>query len=759
MKVFGLMRHRVIPMLILLLALFLSACASGQVGEITEITEITPDATSKIDDVLHSETPDAAQTETAEPSQTEVSECVHSFGEWETVIAATCVCDGERIRVCGLCGEKESSVITKDEAHEETVIPSVPATCSEDGLTEGKECALCGAVLVKQETVTGGHKVVIDAAVAPTCYSDGLTEGKHCSVCGEVLVKQATLNGGHKEVRANAVAPTCTYSGHSEWKYCSVCGEVIVAGESIKQLNHTYTVLHGEKDEVYYKCAMCGDQHTVTNRLPALLESGALTPDGVRIDSAASVRTGFIFGDDIQVLFPSSVIAEVFYYSDTDLIRSSGSISAPLLRINDYAPAGTTSFRVVFSPADGNSATITISDELIAFQSFGKVKASVNEVPESDGVRNVLARFGLLCDITYVPLKNIPQTLTTFAANKMHKSLPYSSTRPEALFVPNNVSFYTFLTALQNPKSYIYTVDIGEAPLNNVNGKTYYGAVCSTATAYALGIVPNYSTHQWTSIPGMQTVTIERIEDLQLCDTIVVPRHVVMVTGIGRDTNGKVVTVDISEASGVDTHERTYSVEGFFERFPFDNSVVCRYSKLDEVMSDSLPEIAGEPPLMPRKGDKSNWLFGTTVEIDVLSTDYTHMELYCDGEPYKTVKLNGTCVSFNGLPAGKYSAKLIKGEKTSAACHFIVADVSSYITTLGNSRVKVYFKSSNAEPMWVQWTSKDNGTVHVYELTEKEKIDGIAYSTYKSGKFKVRVAFRTEYGIIHSELPDITYVP
>ena len=41
------------------------------------------------------------------------------------------------------------------------------------------------------------HTPVIDEAVEATCTSDGLTEGKHCSTCGEVLVAQKVIPAGH----------------------------------------------------------------------------------------------------------------------------------------------------------------------------------------------------------------------------------------------------------------------------------------------------------------------------------------------------------------------------------------------------------------------------------------------------------------------------------------------------------------------------------------------------------------------------------
>ena len=124
-------------------------------------------------------------------------------------------------------------IIGENHTHTEVVDPAVDATCTSDGLTEGKHCSVCEAVLVPQEVIPGGHKEVVDAAVEATCTTDGKTEGKHCSVCNEVLVAQEVIPGGHKEVVDAAVDATCTTDGKTEGKHCSVCNEVLVAQEVI----------------------------------------------------------------------------------------------------------------------------------------------------------------------------------------------------------------------------------------------------------------------------------------------------------------------------------------------------------------------------------------------------------------------------------------------------------------------------------------------------------------------------------------------
>ena len=86
-----------------------------------------------------------------------------------------------------------------------------------------------------------GHTEVTDAAVPATCTEDGLTEGSHCDVCGKVLVAQTVVPAkGHTEVTDEAVAPTCEETGLTEGSHCSVCGEVLVAQEEIAALGHDW---------------------------------------------------------------------------------------------------------------------------------------------------------------------------------------------------------------------------------------------------------------------------------------------------------------------------------------------------------------------------------------------------------------------------------------------------------------------------------------------------------------------------------------
>ena len=73
-------------------------------------------------------------------------------------------------------------------SHQHTVeiLPAVPHTCTQDGLTAGKKCTTCGEILVEQERIPAGHNYS-SVFVAPTAKEDGYTK-YICSNCGDWYV-------------------------------------------------------------------------------------------------------------------------------------------------------------------------------------------------------------------------------------------------------------------------------------------------------------------------------------------------------------------------------------------------------------------------------------------------------------------------------------------------------------------------------------------------------------------------------------------
>ena len=169
--------------------------------------------------------------------------------------------------------------------HTEQTVDGKAATCTETGLTDGKQCSDCKAWIVEQESIDAlghsydsgkvtkeptctekgvktytctrtdcnasktedipakGHTEQTVDGKAATCTETGLTDGTQCSVCEAWIVKQETIPApGHNEAIDPAVAATCTATGLTEGKHCSTCNEVLVAQTVVEKIKHNMVI-------------------------------------------------------------------------------------------------------------------------------------------------------------------------------------------------------------------------------------------------------------------------------------------------------------------------------------------------------------------------------------------------------------------------------------------------------------------------------------------------------------------------------------
>lgn len=190
------------------------------------------------------------------------TEHIHSWGS-PVDVYSSCTEPGTRIYRCS-CGETKTEPLAARN-HIIEIVPAVPATCTQSGLTQGEMCSECGVAITPQKTVAKkGHVAVTDPAVPATCTATGLTAGSHCSVCKAVLTAQSkTAALGHsysKYTNTNASKHTikcsrCTASktaSHSYSNYKCVCGDMISPkllfnfNNSVSDQNRYNTTLYGK---------------------------------------------------------------------------------------------------------------------------------------------------------------------------------------------------------------------------------------------------------------------------------------------------------------------------------------------------------------------------------------------------------------------------------------------------------------------------------------------------------------------------------
>ena len=176
-------------------------------------------------------------------AQSEISKLEHTY---TSDFDATC-------ETCGFTRDVNCSHINI------TIIPAKDSTCSETGLTEGKECSSCGTVLIKQGVVPTlphayGEWVVTKTA---NCGQDG--EMTRCCSCGDVQTQVIYGAGMHTEIIDFAVEPTCEKTGLTEGKHCSYCGTVLVQQTVIPTLEHKYNTTYNFDNSFHWlECKDCG---------------------------------------------------------------------------------------------------------------------------------------------------------------------------------------------------------------------------------------------------------------------------------------------------------------------------------------------------------------------------------------------------------------------------------------------------------------------------------------------------------------------
>lgn len=402
------------------------------------------------------------------------------------------------------------------------------------------------------------------------------------------------------------------------------------------------------------------------------------------------------------------------------------------------------------------------------------------DIPANEGIRNVLLNAEQLVNLRYTPICGLYKPGGIISAGTKVKGLVYSSTRSEDLFCPNNVSLWTFLSSLKNPKSYLYTVDITEPPYSiRGSARPIYGQVCSQFVQYALGIKYNFQIHQMTVWDGFDRVEPQNIEKLRLGDVLTTEGgHTRLVTGIRRE-NGNVVEVAISEGISPTARRIIFPVKDIADSFE-NGYVFYRYRYINDTKYIPSPfvSVGNEVPIdygnmfpeeiMPRRGDKANWRKDERVVIDVLERkSFTNYKLYKDEQLIQTKEIPSDDVIDLGIMSyGDYKMCLTNGVEDSRYVYWIVADYSIEVQPIGSGRVMVKFSSKNATPIWTTWripanssSSYNNGPLWTTVITDNDVQAGYVTTELDSyhkqriglGEWDFKVAFETKYGIISSD--------
>ena len=141
-----------------------------------------------------------------------------------------------------------------------------------------------------------------------------------------------------------------------------------------------------------------------------------------------------------------------------------------------------------------------------------------------------------------------------FEKGTQYTGVPYSSVKETGRYIGFDIYLKTFLAAVENPQSVLYTENL-EGKVSNA--ECYYGKVCSSYTCYALqcGIWYLSRLHVPPFREGAEVIQPVSAQSALVGDLIFTPpksipggSHIEIVTDVTRDNLGTVTHVRVEES-------------------------------------------------------------------------------------------------------------------------------------------------------------------------------------------------------------------
>ena len=391
----------------------------------------------------------------------------------------------------------------------------------------------------------------------------------------------------------------------------------------------------------------------------------------------------------------------------------------------------------------------------------------IHAKPENQGVANAIARAYQLTDVEWTPAADMPGvkkingefTVVPFQAGVTYRGIPYSGVTATDTYVGLNVSLESFLTALQNENSVLYTENLFST---NPKSATYFGTVCSKFAQYVLDIPGSYNTNNVANIPGMDTIALPgeyTVDQIRLGDVVLHTKdHTTVCTDILYDADGNVAFIEISEAVMHLTRRMLWSPEEFYEHF--SGYRLCRYQYIDAVPAVDTIHSPENYALMPRLGNKYNYkVSSNTGIVDILQSGYSTAVILRDSEEINRISIDDTTQTFgfNCSIPGHIEMYLEKSDGTRSNSVYANVVTSSITvddsTRFATGKLTVTIDGTSGTPLYVQV-----GSAHAIfcNLEGQEGTVELTYPVSKISNRQVRVAYQNAYGIYLSKWVSFT---
>ena len=369
------------------------------------------------------------------------------------------------------------------------------------------------------------------------------------------------------------------------------------------------------------------------------------------------------------------------------------------------------------------------------------------EIPRTLQQQVVVWKCNQMAKLHWTPKNTIPGKNRDYSGGTlMENGIPYSSNMQDFKHVGIEVSIHTFMTAVNNPYSLLYTEVVGGSGATSIwgrvygnsNGYAYYGTVCCGLTSAAVGAVTKYGNtvhDNFARYLGIFRPVSKKGKVnwklLEIGDVFDDDSHACIVVGIERDNSGNITgVVEAESVAGQQAvgacYIRSKTISAFetligssykmthYKYTPlFENVTVedaSAYINKDGTQPASAPTYNND--ICTVYGDKACLAVGDLVVINYNLTaspshTWTAVEVYKDDTLLGTYTLadinqsalpeveRGHALNLGTeLAAGKYKARMTDGNNNSDYTYWEILPQDIEITKIADG---VYEVSNNAE--------------------------------------------------------------
>ena len=400
------------------------------------------------------------------------------------------------------------------------------------------------------------------------------------------------------------------------------------------------------------------------------------------------------------------------------------------------------------------------------FNSNGKnISSQYSPKHKKNGVADALCVIKQLCNIEWETVNNgMPNASdsATIAGGTTLKGMPYSSASIEDGYIGIGISLYTFMSAVHNPRSVLYT-----EKSKGYTGYAYYGAVCTSLVCAAWGLPCLITT---AAFPKWDEVETVNFTDLEVGDIVLSTSegHAKIVSGIERDSSGVITRIRVSEAWVPTCRMNNFTS---YNSFVSAHSTYTgyRYKHIDSVdVYEPVPYIRffdepyldeKYPDIMTGFGDKVTRKKGTDIRINVLDGNgYSSIQIYKDNELIET-KYTLVDFTISSPDVGAYEVRMV-GDKKESSTYFDIVDCHididgtdlTFSTTyyaLAIGGVPVYTTNSSGKA--TSWNNPKRNRILTEEENVAKEIDITEFVNDSDCQGGIRLYVKGIYGSVSFE--------